>query len=118
MLAPAVLLACGGCAFMEEDNRRWLNLADDAIQPQKPVTQAAMAPVFVPVGVALLATDALVVHPMVRLPDALEITDEVMWDTFGRSNSPFRESMLLVPRIVGTPIAFAVIWGVSSAFAL
>jgi Flp pilus assembly protein CpaB len=116
LVAAGIVFGAAGCAWVKEENRRTLNVADELVRPQEPVTQVAMAPVFVPVGTALLATDILVVHPLAMLPEAMEDTHDWLWDSMGQSGSVFREALLVVPRTVATPFVLVGDWAVRSVF--
>jgi hypothetical protein len=118
LTALALLVGSGGCAWMDEDNRHLLNAADEMVKPQEPAAQVALAPVFIPVGGALLVTDALVVHPLSVIGPALEDTNNFVWRSAGQSDSGFREVLLLGPRIIGTPVIFFGDWLARSLFAI
>jgi len=110
-MVPGVLaLAVGlsGCAFMNEDNRRTLNLLDETIQPKSTATQIAVAPVGIVAGTAAVTIDIAVVHPVCVIPDAADDVYELYWKP--RDMTPFRKALLFVPIVVLTPPTFAADW--------
>ena len=104
----ALLLSCSGCAIVDKDNRRTLNLLDELVRVEQSGWRIAAAPVFIPVGLLAGAADAVVVHPIVSIPEAADDAYEAIWEN--PEGSEFRQMMLFVPKIVVTPLFFAGDW--------
>jgi hypothetical protein len=105
----AVMLAlCAGCAVINEENRRVLNLMDGWIQPDSTETRIALAPVMVPVGTMTLATDMVIVHPLYMIPEAADDVYELYWKP--REMDFFRKALLFPVIVVATPPTFLIDW--------
>ncbi|MBU1052291.1 MAG: hypothetical protein KKC46_00495 [Proteobacteria bacterium] len=98
------VVICSGCAIADKDNRRTLNLLDDKIQIESTGGKITAAPVFMPVGTVAAITDMTIVHPLVSVPKAAEDTSEVIWEN--PQGSDFRQMMLLLPKVISTPLYF------------
>ena len=101
-------ISASGCAVMEGDNRRTLNVLDETVQIESVPGRVAAAPVFIPVGLTALSLDMAVVHPATALPKALDDTYEVVWEN--PNGSGFSQALLIIPKIVGTPVIFSFDW--------
>ncbi len=109
---------CVGCAFMEKDNRRLLNVLDESVAntciADTTAGRIAAAPVFVPVGVVAFATDAVVIQPVMAVEPAAKDTYDTLWKP--REMTPFRRVLVLVPQVAATPIVFVIDWAFRSVF--
>jgi hypothetical protein len=101
---------------MDEDNRRLLNRADEEIQPSSPTSQVALTPVMVPAGTVLLSADIAVIHPIDSMGHAVHDTGTFLWEDVGQTGSAFRGVLLLVPRVVATPVVLTGDFAVRSLF--
>ncbi len=103
-----VVCLCAGCAFMKEDNRRLLNVLDERMAnthiSDATAGRIVAAPVFVPIGVVALATDIVVIQPVMAVKPATKDTYDALWKP--REMTPFRRVLVLVPQVVATPIVF------------
>ncbi len=108
------LVALSSCAIFNEDNRRLLNVLDDAVTPQSTAAQIALAPPGIVVGSAALAVDAVVVHPVAVIPEAWDDVHQLYWKP--RDYTAIREALLIVPLVVLTPPTFLVDWAGRSLF--
>lgn len=97
-------LAVSGCAMIDQDNRRTLNLLDRHISPDSLGTQLALAPVVLPLGGVALAVDQFIVHPVCVGDDAWDDTRRILWES--DDPSLFRR-VLLVPLVaLATPFFY------------
>lgn len=114
-LTSAVLSACTGCAiFVDEENRYLLNTLDEKVQFESTGAKVAAAPVFIPVGLAAGLTDAVIVHPLVSIPEAYRDTNETVWEN--PEGSEFRQAMIFLPKVVATPLVFCGDWALRVVF--
>ncbi len=113
-LAAAVLSASTGCSVIQKENRRTLNALDEAVRIESATGQIAAAPVFVPVGVAALVADAVVVHPLVSVPAAWSDTSRVVWED--PEGSDFYQAMVFLPKVAVTPVVLVGDWGLRVLF--
>jgi len=117
--AAAALLLAAGCAFMQKDNRRLLNALDDGVKgtwvAETPTGRIVASPVFLPVGLAALAADTVIVQPVAATgPAAKDMYDWIWKDPQG---SDFSQVMLFLPKVVASPIVFVSDWLFRSVFA-
>ena len=97
-----------GCAIVDKENRRTLNLLDDAIQIESTAGKICAAPIFVPVGTVAGLLDMVVIHPVFSVPKAADDTLDLIWrDPKG---SDFRQILIFVPKLIITPIYFSGDW--------
>ncbi len=103
----AVLLACllGGCAVFERENRRALNALDEHAAPANAAARWSLAPLALPVGVAAVTVDMLLVHPVCSIDDAWADTVDWLWTPRGESR--FRRAVMLPLAAAATPVVFA-----------
>jgi len=101
-------LAAGGCAFSNPANTPLLTALDGVVEPQSPGAEAALAPVFVPAGVACGALDVAVLHPLQSLWFAAEDTWSSVWAAPGGSFG--RQTALFVPKVAASPVVYAFCW--------
>lgn len=114
---PLVLaLALGGCAFMNPRNTPALNTLDRAVPPETTLAKIALAPVFIPVGVACGALDICVLHPARAAGYATEDTRRVVWADSRLSHT--EQALLLVPKAAVSPVVFIFCWFGESVFDL
>jgi len=113
-LAAVMLSACSGCAIIDKDNRRVLNHLDEKVQFESDNAKIAASPVFIPVGLVAGLTDAVVVHPLVSLPEAYDDTSEAVWENPG--GSEFHQAMIFLPKVVVTPLVFVGDWALRVLF--
>ena len=73
-----------------------------------------VSPAALPVGVAALVTDAVVVHPATQIDDACRDTADFLWDY--DHDSPLRAVLLTPLSALATPPVFCVDWLLRSAF--
>jgi hypothetical protein len=106
LLVAAVLLP--GCAVFEEDNRMLTSALDDAVEPESTGAKIALSPVFIPVGVASIVVDAVVIHPISEIPNAADDTYELVWED--PEGSYVTQTFLLAPKLVVTPVVFVFTW--------
>lgn len=109
ILAPTLLaLAAAGCAFSNPANTPLLTALDGVVEPQSAGAKVALAPVFVPAGVACGALDIAVLHPLQSLWFAAEDTWRSVWAA--PSGSFGQQAALFVPKAAATPVVYAFCW--------
>ena len=112
-LAAAMMLcglgASAGCTIFDDDQRRTLNWLDESLTPSSPTARGLLLPVAVPVGVAGLVTDAVVVNPVLAIDDAWYVTRDFLW-TRGEDESTLRRVLVAPFAAVATPVVFAGDW--------
>jgi hypothetical protein len=115
-LAAGLLLvsALGGCAVFNKSNRRTLNLLDKHVQFESTTVKIASAPVFVPVGTVVLATDAAIVNPVAVLPKTADDVYQLYWKP--RDMDFFRKALFFPFCVVLTPPTFAGDWILRTLF--
>ena len=115
-LAAGLFLASllAGCAIFEKDNRRTLNLLDEHVQFKSTTARISAAPLFVPVGTVVLATDAAVVNPVAVLPKTADDVYQLYWKP--REMDFFRKALFFPFCVVLTPPTFAGDWMLRTLF--
>lgn len=115
------LLACStlaGCAVTRPENRVLLNSLDKAVQgsaiTRSTTARVLAAPIALPVGVTAGVLDAAVVTPARAAVPAAKDTSVYLWEN--PQGSDLRQMMLLVPKIVATPVLFVTDWTCRSVF--
>lgn len=108
LLMAAIVWSSAGCTIVEKDNRRTLNYLDKHVKFESTGAKIAAAPIFIPVGLVAVITDAVIVNPAIALPKAYDDTLDIWRNPEG---SDFRQMMLFVPKVVVTPIFFVLDWG-------
>ena len=99
---------------MVKENRVLTNSLDEVVEPESITAKILLSPIFVPVGAATLALDAVIVHPISEIPNAWSDTSEAIWEE--PEGSPLWQTFLLVPKIVISPIFFSFDWILRSLF--
>lgn len=114
-LTSGVMSACSGCAiFVDQANRRTLNLLDEKVRFESTTAKVAAAPVFIAVGLAAGLTDAVIVHPLVSIRPAYDDTSETVWEN--PQGSEFRQAMIFLPKVAATPLVFVGDWALRVLF--
>lgn len=103
-----IVLITTNCAFMKKENRVITNALDEIIDPQSTPAKIALAPIGIPLGTVSLLTDTFIVQPIVSIPESVSKTYEIIWKE--PEGGIVRQSFLLVPKIVFTPIGFLILW--------
>ena len=113
-------LAClfQGCALGQKDNRILLNALDKGVA-DTPISRSAWsrtaaAPLAIPVGVAAVVVDLVLITPARALTPAWQDTSAFLWEN--PLGSDFRQMALLLPKIAATPVLFGSDWAVRSLF--
>ncbi len=114
--ALLVWILLSGCAVIDEDNRRFLNVMDDAVQPESTGLRIALAPAMIPAGTVALVTDMVIVHPICVIPDAADDVYELYWKP--RDIDWLRKTLLFPIIVVATPPTFLFDWLGRSIFAI
>ncbi len=114
LAAAILLLLLFGCACFNRDNRRLLNVMDDAIQPKSTAAKIALAPPGIVVGSLALAVDAFLVQPAVVIPKAADDIYQLFWKP--RDMDFMRKAILFIPIVVLTPPCFVGDWFARSFF--
>ncbi|MFH1731778.1 MAG: hypothetical protein ABIF82_09025 [Planctomycetota bacterium] len=108
-LAIALLaLAAGGCAFSNRANTPLLTALDGAVEPKSTGAKVALAPVFIPAGMACGALDIALLHPLQSLWFAAEDTWSSVWAA--PSGSFVQQAALFVPKAAASPVVYAFCW--------
>ena len=103
----AVLTLCGGCAVFNRDNTPVLNFVEDKLLPETKPARYIVFPLLVPVSLAAVTIDAVIVRPIDVADDAVLDTKDALWKDFYWSERYVTECLLLVPRTVLTPAVLA-----------
>lgn len=101
-------LAAGGCAFSNPANTPLLTALDGVVAPESTGAKVALAPVFVPAGMACGALDVVVLHPLQSLWFAAEDTWSSVWAA--PSGSVGQQAALFVPKVAVSPVVYAFCW--------
>ncbi|MCB1176895.1 MAG: hypothetical protein KDK36_04885 [Leptospiraceae bacterium] len=109
-----LILFITNCAFMNRDNRILTNKLDETINPESTSSKVILAPIAIPLGTVSLLTDALVLHPISRIPYAIKDTYDILWENPG--GGIVRQTFLFFPKLIFTPITFAASWFIRSIF--
>ncbi len=91
------------CAVLGKKHRVLTTELDEKLTPDSPVLQAALSPIAVPVGVASLLVDGLIINPIRYLPDSVDFANH----TF--KSVPFAgvgEIIVFPMRVITWPILF------------
>ena len=112
------LLSSAGCAILQEENRRLLNMLDDAVADTVTTDTATgrvlFAPFYVPVGLVAGAADAVLVNPSVAAPAAGREAYDIVWK--GQPGGRVEQVLMFAPKVVATPVVFAGYWLFFSLF--
>lgn len=99
---------------MVKENRRLTNSLDSVVAPESTMSKVLLAPVFLPVGAVSLASDAILIHPVAVVPDALDDTYETIWQE--PEGSIIWQTFLFVPKVAFSPVFFSFDWLFRSLF--
>ena len=109
---PFVLIAAAlffsGCTAFDSDHRRTLDWLDRTFTPSSSGARAALLPVAIPVGLVGLATDAVIVNPVMAIDDAWGDTVELLWTP--EDETPLRRALIAPLAALATPVVFASDW--------
>lgn len=115
LIVLVLCMASSGCALTQRDHISTTNWMDRTIVPDNRVAQVALTPVLVPLCVATLAVDNLVICPVVHLPSAWDDCG----DFFTAETGDYYADMGFLPvKTALTPIVFAGSWFGRSVFAV
>jgi hypothetical protein len=121
MTRRAVLSACllallaaapPGCAWRNRAHTPLFNASEKYLVPKAQPARALSYPVTVPVSLAAVTLDLLLVHPVMELPKAYDDTKDLFWDLHWRDwkGEAFTMGSTLLPRVALTPVVFAGDW--------
>jgi hypothetical protein len=112
LLLAAALPASAGCAWRNREHTPLFNASEKYLVPREQPARALSYPVTVPVSLAAVTLDLLLVHPAMELPRAYDDTKDALWDIRWRDwrEGAFTESAKLLPRVALTPAMFAGDW--------
>lgn len=101
----AVACVCTGlqCGVLAKRNRVLTGLLDEHLAPKTTVAQVALSPVAMPVGLATLTVDAVLINPVLHVPDAIEIANWVFTEV---PFTGFGEIIVFPMRIISYPVMF------------
>jgi hypothetical protein len=119
-IALALTIATtSGCAVLEQQNRLTLNTLDrmarDSRVSKSTTARVALAPLAVSGGLIAGAFDMAVVTPVRAVKPAAHDTYESLWEN--PKGSELRQAMLLLPKVIATPLVFTTDWTFRSLFA-
>jgi len=101
LLCAALLVS--GCAVLSQEDRVLTRTLDEKFTPRSGVAKIAAAPVALPVGVAALAIDGVLLNPVRNLSDSAELANIVFEEV------PFTglgEVIVFPMRLITYPILF------------
>ena len=108
--APSLSLLCllpiTGCAFLNRDNTPITNYVEKKLTPESSRAREALVPIIWPVAAVTLIADAVVIHPISVVDDAVEDTRDALWDEFDWDAEYATECFKLPWRATLTPIVF------------
>jgi hypothetical protein len=94
-----------GCAMFNRDNTRALNFVEEHLVPSDPLPKKLSYPVTVPVSLAAVIFDMVLLHPISVIPDAAGDT-RVIWRDLPWREHYFTTSASVLPRAAFTPVLF------------
>lgn len=105
-----MLLICftGGCAVFNRENTRALNFIEQQLVPADPTAKKLTYPLTVPVSIVAVTIDMFLLHPLFVIPEALDDTNDWLWNRMDWKNEYFTMAASVIPRTVATPLAFTV----------
>ena len=109
-LSLAAILALPGCAFLNRENTPITNFVEKKLSPESPQAREALVPVVWPLAATTLIADAVFVHPVSVVDDAIRDTQDALWDEFDWDTRYATECFKLPWRAVFTPIVFGFDW--------
>jgi hypothetical protein len=112
LLLSAALLAPPGCAWRNREHTPLFNASEKYLVPMTQPARAMSFPVTVPVSLAAVAVDLLLVHPVMELPRAYDDTKDALWELHWADwkGEAFTQAASLLPRVALTPVVFAGDW--------
>ena len=75
-VAALVVMTTAGCAVVDKNNRPVTRFFDENAAPDSKGVRLALAPIAIPVGMTTLAIDAVLINPVLQLPEAFS---ETIW---------------------------------------
>ncbi|MCA8953444.1 MAG: hypothetical protein KDE27_28280 [Planctomycetes bacterium] len=109
LLTLTTAVAGSSCTVLVREQRRTLNLLDGHLTPSGEVARALLLPVSVPVGLVGLASDMVVVNPVLAVDDAWGDTIELLW-TPTEDESGLRRATVAPLAAIATPFVFVGDW--------
>jgi hypothetical protein len=105
----AILLASslGGCAIMNRDNTPLLNMVEENLWPESMGAQVAVFPLVFPTGIAAVVVDAVLIHPILVIDDALSDTSDILWEEWDFDEHYMTHCMTIPWRAVLSPLIFS-----------
>ncbi len=112
LLLAASSLPISGCAWRNREHTPLFNASEKYLVPKSQPARAISYPVTVPVSLAAVTLDLLLIHPLMELPKAYDDTKDALWDLHWGDwkGSAFTASTTLLPRVALTPVVFAGDW--------
>ena len=101
-------------AMSNPRNRRVINLIQNNLVPESTLGRVAAAPLLAPAYVVGGALDALVVHPLYAIDDAVYDTADIIWEPTDRGY--YTECALFPFRVLLSPPVWFLHWGSRSVF--
>jgi len=114
LIIAGLVISVGGCAILNEDNRRALNQLDNISKPESTAARIALAPLAIPIGTVAGAVDMVLIHPVCVIPDAADDVYELYWKP--RDMDFLRKSLMVPISVVLTPPTFVGDWLMRSIF--
>lgn len=99
-------LVTSGCAVFNRDNTPALNLVERKLFPEDKTARLAAYPVLIPLSLAAVTLDMVLLHPASQIPKSWKDTRESLWDDFQWENMYVTESAALPLRVAATPVIF------------
>ncbi|MEI7012190.1 hypothetical protein [Leptospira licerasiae] len=94
------------CASFQKENRILTTYLDEKVTPESAPAKVALAPIFIPVGLASLILDVFIIHPITVIPDAIDDTYKVIWKN--SSGGIVFQTIVFVPKLIVSPVFFLV----------
>lgn len=111
-------ITLSGCAVTQRENRLVMNSLDQAVQGSvitgSTTGKVMAAPLALPVGVTAGVIDMAIVTPARAAVPAAADTNSYLWKN--PQGSDLRQMMLLVPKVVATPMVFLTDWAFRTTF--
>ncbi|TGK44598.1 hypothetical protein [Leptospira andrefontaineae] len=99
------LLGFSNCAVFNRNNTPLIVKVEENLVPEDTGKKIIAAPLFIPLGLVAGILDLLIVHPIIRIPDAFNDTVSLLWTP--RGNGYVTNMGFLPISIVLTPIVFS-----------
>jgi hypothetical protein len=94
-----------GCAMFNRNNTRALNFVEAHLVPSDPLSKKLSYPVTIPVSLAAVIFDMVLLHPISVIPDAARDSRD-LWQDLPWREQYFTTSASVLPRAAFTPIFF------------